>query len=65
MKRKLSEISRIFFLAKMRKYFREILFSFRIILVLSVVDFILCFKKKDLNGQESILKQIYKLSDVF
>ena len=32
--------------------------------VLPVVDFLLCFKKKDLNGQESIFKQIYELSDV-
>ena len=41
-----------------------IFLSFRIILVLPVVDFILCFKKKDLNGRESIFKQIYELSDV-
>ena len=33
--------------------------SFRIILVLLALDFILCFKKKDLNGRESIFKQIY------
>ena len=39
-----------------------IFLSFRIILVLPVVDFILCFKKKDLNGRESIFKQIYELS---
>ena len=31
--------------------------SFRIILVLSVVDFILCFKKQNLKSQESIFKQ--------
>ena len=37
---------------------------FLTILVLPVVDFILCFKKKDLNGRESIFKQIYELSDV-
>ena len=33
--------------------------SFRIILVLLALDFILCFKKKDLKGRESIFKQIY------
>jgi len=38
---------------------------FEIIFVLPVVDLILCFKKKDLNGRESIFKQIYELSDVF
>ena len=36
----------------------------RIILVLPVVDFILCFKKKDLNGREIIFKEIYELSDI-
>ena len=41
-----------------------IFLSFQTIFVLPVVDFILCFKKKDLNGWESIFKQIYELSDV-
>ena len=39
-----------------------IFLDFRIILVLPVVDFILCFQKKDLNARESIFKQIYELS---
>ena len=49
------------------RIFREtfrIFLGFRIILVLPVVDFIFCFKKKDLNGRESIFKQIYELFDV-
>ena len=33
-------------------------------LVLPVLDFILCLKKKDLNGRETIFKEIYELSDV-
>ena len=43
----------------------SIFFNFRIILVLSSrIRFHLFFKKKDLNGRESIFKQIYELADV-
>jgi len=49
------------FSALISQYLKNSIFlSFRIILVLHVVDFILCFKKKDLNGIESIFEQIFR-----